>query len=204
MDKKGVRLEAKNYEKVYKNRNFLVVMIVGFLMLSNLYLVWELKTEKDKNGKTIYVAINDRLYNVLENEDYQPTKDQYFGFSKVFMYNMFMHDLETFDIRTELAKPLITTKSFNYIMSSFENSDGTNIKDLYKKHDAQTIYECDSILMNPLDRGYDVFMYGKRTAVFAGAEDFKENFNVNFKVIPWTSSKENPVGLKIKDFNFIK
>lgn len=207
MDKnnKGVKIQAKNYDRVGKNRNFLysislifAFVVAGVLAIKN----YQLEGKVEKRG--VIVAVNDKLYNAVEASERSPSTNQYYGIAKTFMHNMFSHNYETFDINTSLAEPLVTKKSFLYIKTTFQESDGSSIKDFYKKHDAQTLYEMDSIVMEQIDRGKLVYVYGKRRAIFANTEDFVENFPAKFRVVNWRDSEKNPFGLIVSDFNFLE
>ena len=202
---KNKKIVAKNYYSVVKNRNFVYTISMVFLMgICVLQFLQNTQLKKDVKKRGVVVAINDKLYNAVEAAERAPGDNQYFGISKAFMYNMFSHDESTFEPNTKMAKPLITEKDYLYVLKSFKEADGSDITDFYKKHDAQTIYEMDSIVMETIEHGKLVSIYGKRRAVFANTEDFLEPFNAQFKVIPWRDSRENPFGLKIKDFDFVK
>jgi len=191
------------YTKLRNVMRYLFLLSTAFLIVviaSQWLTIMSLRSDLEEK---IYVTVGGDIYSAIPDENETAiTKDMYMNHSKLFIHNMFSHDLYNFEQRTKWAEYLVAKKDYNFIMAGFINSD-QNIYKMYEKYDARTYYMMDSIF---IDQSKDnlVTIYGKQKAVFGFGQESSTPLNCQFFVAKIDRSENNPYGLQIRDFNYIK
>ncbi|MCT4648377.1 MAG: hypothetical protein N4A74_25550 [Carboxylicivirga sp.] len=180
----------------------LIVVTIQFFKIGSL--------EKTVQTK-VYVAVDNKMYEARPEIKTKKDKLDYEVFGTTWAYNMFGHDINSLDERLSIAEPLIYAKGYQYILSNYTTGKNAgwqeglkNIKELYKNRDARSYYVVDSVKVNMDEKTKIVDVYGKQKAVFAVGDDVLAPMSFRLDIVDCDKSNENPYGLYIKKFNYIK
>ncbi len=204
-------LSVKKMADQYGVFQVLAIMTVAFLCIVVIAQFFKINSLNNTIETKVYVAVDHKMYEARPEIVTKRDELDYQLFSETFSYNMFGHDFNSLDERLALAEPLIYSKGYQYILSSYATGANggweeglKNIRLLYKTRDARSYYTIDSVKVNMDPKIKEVDIYGKQKAVFAVGDDVLAPINMRLFITDCDKSKENPYGLYINKFIYLK
>jgi len=205
------RITMKEHSKLHQGfLGFVLVVSAVFLIIIGIQFM-SIRSLRNTIETKVYIAVDGKVY--AARPETKGLKDEldYQVFGETFAYNMFSHDINSFDERLSIVKPFIYEKGYNYILSTYATGDKggwkegiENIKTLYQSRGARTYYVIDSVNVDMRPKDKLVRIWGKQKAVFTVGDDVNVPLAMELEVTITDKSKLNPFGMSINRFNFIQ
>jgi hypothetical protein len=205
------RITLKEHSKLHQGFLGFTVLVTVVLLIIVAIQFYTIQSLRDTIETKVYVAVDGKYYAARPQIKTNRDEVDYELFAETFAYNMFSHDINSFEERLEIARPFIYDKGFKYILSTYASgSEGgweqgmNNIKTLYKSRDARTYYTIDSVKVDMRQKNKVARIWGQQKAVFAVGNDVMVPLNMEIQVTESDKSNDNPFGLMIQKFNFLE